>query len=452
MQATALPQAGQSSSIHRIAAASRLILSVVVMFTLICSPVPVLSQSTGRTFYVSQSGSDSNPGTQSAPWQTILKAAANLVAGDTAIIMNGTYTEPEIAFRNSGTPTQGITIRAQNKWGAVISSISSCAPNISVYGSYVIIDGLSLVINPANVYCTPNSASGTGVRAWRDTGGTNVIVRNLKTDNPSGPSGTIRSHGIKSNQHNSLLEDNELAAGLEIIGNDIIVRRNHITGGGQWGNGIVAKGGTTNAQIYNNVIEGGSTLFANGIVLGGQTGGITAPECQNCVAWDNVVIVMPSAYGDALAYQGADQSAFFNNVAINRGIGMSQGITVWLNSNNTWKNNIIYGANTPCTQSLSGSYTIDYNNFFNCTSTPTQANPITGDPQFVNPQSNWEIKSGSPALGSGVLVSFTGFAGAVIDVSKDKQGVIRTVPWSLGIYAGSAATTPPAPPSGLVVN
>ncbi|MBU0756497.1 MAG: right-handed parallel beta-helix repeat-containing protein [Nanoarchaeota archaeon] len=47
--------------------------------------------SSGSTYYVSPSGSDSNPGTESRPWKTIQKAESSMSSGDTAIILPGSY-------------------------------------------------------------------------------------------------------------------------------------------------------------------------------------------------------------------------------------------------------------------------------------------------------------------------------------------------------------------------
>lgn len=44
------------------------------------------------TFYVSPTGSDENPGTREAPWQTLAKANGSLAPGDVAVFLPGTYT------------------------------------------------------------------------------------------------------------------------------------------------------------------------------------------------------------------------------------------------------------------------------------------------------------------------------------------------------------------------
>jgi hypothetical protein len=405
------------------------------------------SPAAGGTFYVSPGGNDANPGTVAAPWRTIRKAASTLVAGDTAILMDGTYTEPEIQFNNSGTATTPITVRAQNKHRAILSSTSSCNPNISAYGSHIIIDGLSLVIDPSNVYCTPNSAAGTGVRCW--DGYVGCIVRNVKTDDPTGPSGKIRSHGVKTNQGNSIVEDNELAAGLETLGGDnIIVRRNYITGGGNWNHGIVTKGGSHNVLVYDNIINAPS-MGGWGILLGGSTNQSIPHtyECYNCLAFNNVIRVAPSFR--TMGFQGANGSAFWNNVAFGGAFGMNDGPSAG-NINNTWKNNILDCQGSNATENLSGTYTIDYNLFFNCTGTPSQVHAIAGNPLFRDPASDYHLQAGSPAIGAGAVGSFLNFSGVPIDFSRDVDGVNRTSPWSLGIYSTNGMAGDATPPSAPI--
>jgi pSer/pThr/pTyr-binding forkhead associated (FHA) protein len=430
----------------------------------------VVAPSYATTYYVDKAGSDSNS-CATAALAALNRTFARLTigshhnstgglhcaraAGDIVIVGNGTYVEAERVFQSPGAVGNPITLRAENKWLAILSSTSSCNPNISVQASYITIDGLSLVINAANVYCTPNSAAGTGIRFWNtgppgSSGYVGGVARNIKTDDPTGPSGKIRSHGIKSNQDNALLEDNELGAGAEILGDNTVVRRNHITGGGNWNNGIVAKGGPKNVQVYDNVIDS-TTINGVGIVLGGLTNNSPTQECWNCVAWNNVVRMGLS--GQSLAFQGCRDCAFFNNVAFGAPFGSTNGF-VSSNVNNTWRNNILTCNGGNALDSTTGTHTIDYNDFFNCTGVPSQAHPITGDPRFVNPQSDWHLSLGSPAIGSGVQVSFIGFNGGVINVSVDADGLPRILPWSLGRYrsVGTTDITPPLPPVGLVVN
>jgi hypothetical protein len=66
----------------------------------------------GSTFYVSTTGDDSNPGTQTAPWRTIQHAADTVRAGATVNVRGGVY-EELVTIKASGNATDGyITFRS----------------------------------------------------------------------------------------------------------------------------------------------------------------------------------------------------------------------------------------------------------------------------------------------------------------------------------------------------
>jgi hypothetical protein len=64
--------------------------ALLLTFVFVMAAAPALA----NTYYVSNTGSDSNPGTQAQPWATLAKANATLVAGDVCRIANGTYADP----------------------------------------------------------------------------------------------------------------------------------------------------------------------------------------------------------------------------------------------------------------------------------------------------------------------------------------------------------------------
>jgi len=64
------------------------------------------------TYYVSTTGSNSNDGSQDHPWLTIQKAADMMTAGDTVIVLEGTY--DRVLTKNSGSEAGGyITFETQ---------------------------------------------------------------------------------------------------------------------------------------------------------------------------------------------------------------------------------------------------------------------------------------------------------------------------------------------------
>lgn len=70
-----------------------------------------------RTYYVSTTGSDSNPGTSAAPFRTITYAYSKVVAGDTILVRPGTYTDYRagwaLVLDKNGTASAPITLRTE---------------------------------------------------------------------------------------------------------------------------------------------------------------------------------------------------------------------------------------------------------------------------------------------------------------------------------------------------
>ncbi len=93
------------------------------------SPATALQSSTN--YYVSPSGNDSNPGTESAPFRTLAKAFSAIKAGNTLYIRAGTYVAPATGwnFTNSGTASQPITVTNYPGERVVLSADSSKSGN-----------------------------------------------------------------------------------------------------------------------------------------------------------------------------------------------------------------------------------------------------------------------------------------------------------------------------------
>lgn len=95
------------------------------------------------TFYVSTTGSDSNPGSQAAPFATVSKAITASSNGDTVVIMDGTYT-----YSTTLTVDKTLTITSQNG-KASTTLVKSFVPNdasalLSIKANGVIITALTL--------------------------------------------------------------------------------------------------------------------------------------------------------------------------------------------------------------------------------------------------------------------------------------------------------------------
>jgi hypothetical protein len=416
------------------------------------SLAPPTPSPAGPTYYVSTSGNDASAGSQSAPWRTIQKAASTLVAGDTAVLLDGTYEEGSVNFNHSGTAANPITIRALNKWQAILGSTSGCNPGFSINASYVTVKGIRFSTSARNVQCSIYTSSNVAIRAWNSiepspsnptTGYVGFVADGIKVDG-----GPARSEGVKSNQDFTIIQNSESGNALEIFNSkNSIMRNNVVTGQDIYGVSLLAKGGVRSAQVYNNVVhntfKGGNAIYLGGyscdLCFYDQT---TKIEAYNSVAYNNVVINESGGAMTGLVFSGSTNSAFFNNVVIGGGVAMllgghNSGFQAPTN-NPTLQNNIfVCNGAAALSGNYAGKLAVNYNNFYGCSGTPSQAQPVTGDPLFVNQASDWHLKPGSPAMNAGAAISFSGYDGIAIDISRDMNSMVRAAPWDLGVYSGS---------------
>jgi Protein of unknown function (DUF1565) len=98
------------------------------------------------TWYVSTTGNDSNQGTQASPFATLIQGAAVAQAGDTVLVMDGTYgntgiVDPTgqgiavVSLQHSGTASAPITFMAQDR-GQVILDAGNTSTSSTCNGAY----------------------------------------------------------------------------------------------------------------------------------------------------------------------------------------------------------------------------------------------------------------------------------------------------------------------------
>lgn len=103
-------------------------------------------------YWVAPSGDDSSPGTLEQPFRTIQRAANAVVAGDTVVVRDGTYTDTTtdtcgyptvVCLHRGGTAAAHVTFRAEHRWGAIVDG-QNARPNgftWSAGAGYVDVDG-----------------------------------------------------------------------------------------------------------------------------------------------------------------------------------------------------------------------------------------------------------------------------------------------------------------------
>ncbi|RJQ56029.1 MAG: hypothetical protein C4521_01550, partial [Actinobacteria bacterium] len=259
--------------------------------------------SSGNTYYVSTSGSDSNSGSLSAPFGTIQKGVNVAEAGDTVYVRGGVYNEGVNIASKSGIrvaryQSEAPILRGPTGNGTAIFQISS--------GSNVIVDGFT--IDEASVY---SNIRGSLIAGMSINGSSNTI-RNC----------TVKQSGSAG-----------LKWGIHLYGTDNVVRDTTVDG--------INRSGTTSVGLYVGL--SGSSRTTNPRIIG-----CTVGNCRN----DSIYVGGTSSSGswtsNLAATGGVVEGCTLYNPIIEDGIMFDQAynqaypFTDW-----TIRNNVIHtcGAN-----------------------------------------------------------------------------------------------------------
>ncbi len=269
--------------------------------------------------YVSPTGSDYNPGTQTAPVKTIARADALASAGSTIHVAAGTYyvsapslSSSGIITRKSGTASARIRFVSDVKWGAKIV-VSGTGITWDSRGSYVDIDGFQITgsgrhgllasgayltfknnfIHDLTVSGGCNGSGGAAIDTYGPVG--NVLIdRNV-----------VRNIGARYIGACNTIQGIYIANANNVVTNNIV--------SGVAMAGIQQWHGATASTIVNN------TSFHNkiGILLGQGDAGTTTGSANNYVA--NNIVYDNVAYGVIEAGLMGGNNRYANNLVARSG-------------------------------------------------------------------------------------------------------------------------------------
>jgi hypothetical protein len=344
---------------------------------------------TTYNLYVATTGSDSNPGTQAAPFRTILKASQVAQPDTTVHVAAGTYVGG-FQTTKSGTATRRIRYVSTTRWGARIipPSSSSRATGWDNRGAYVTIDGFEVdgSINPT---------SGTRWTVGINVGGAGDIVTHCHVHHIYN-SGTVSSSGGAGILLDAWYGYNNMQA----LGNLV----HHVGPSG------------SASTFYHGIYQTATGAIKNNIVYANTGGGIHLWHDAN-----HVTIANNTSFGNRIGYivgggdyvhtsGPADYITVTNNIAFdNTSIGFDE--EGQCGSHNVWSHNLSYQNGTNWRLNFSA-----------------HSNDVTAAPQFVNyvrtGGGNYHLLSNSPAVNKGTTtyapaIDFDGAArpyGAAIDI------------------------------------
>ena len=398
-----------------------------------------LPSSWAISYYVSSSsGNNNNNGTsQTSAFQTLQKGADVAVAGDTVFAMNGTFsssTTTLLKITQSGTASAYITFKALAGHKPKIFISGNVWNAVTINGNYIVIDGIELEGNNANITydqafaAYTNYINGTAGPLGNfntngfSIGGPNtdtrfphhVIIRNcIVHDFPGGGISSIQAD--YTTIENNLVYNNAWymmygGSGISILtpfDSDTVssyknIVRNNICYTNKttipWyserklsdGNGIIID---VNQYPYGGAPGGvqyrGRTLVENNLCVNNGGSGIHSFRANHVDIINNTV------------YQNAIVMTDYGNLFVNDGVD----VNVF--------NNINYAAagkkcNTTSTKNINVNY--GYNTYFNGSVAIQGTNDVVVDPKFVNPSTNFmvgnfKLQATSPAVDQGSNVA-----------------------------------------------
>ena len=307
-----------------------------------------ITATTGLAFYVSTTGSDSNPGTLSSPWRTIQHAANSVQAGDSVYVRGGVYNE-SVNISVSGSAIAGpITFQTYPGEQAIVDGTGLVSPTSGTQGlinivnqSYISIQGLEI-----RNYQT-SSASGTPAGIWVSGSGSNIqIVNNLihnivTTSETTGSAFGIAVYGTAA------------PASLDAVtisGNQVYNLR---TGTSE---SVNVDGNVTNFVIANNVVHDNDNIGIDVIGFEGVSPDPAYDYARNGTIAGNTIYNISAInnpgegnqYDANGIYVGGSQVVIERNLIhdVDIGIEMASEHQGHITSFVTARNNLVYSANS----------------------------------------------------------------------------------------------------------
>ncbi|HEX8407705.1 MAG TPA: right-handed parallel beta-helix repeat-containing protein [Thermoanaerobaculia bacterium] len=429
------------------------------------------SAASAATYYVDDSGSNSNPGTLASPFRTITYGLTFLTnPGDTLWVRGGTYNERAVIWNKHGNSTSPIYVGGYNGElpvidGTGIGNHSTVSINTS---SYVTFDGFKvqnapqtaiLMWNAHNItvkYCTVENAMKAGIHAGGDTvnAAHDIVIRNNTVTN------TVRENVPGSNLTSGWSQAVSCIKATNVIIRDNWVRRNY-------GEGIDCilsdyctiekntvydnKGSNIyldNAQhsivdrnyIYNT---GNSEYFRDGmpspgITVANETYSIQNPS-TNLTITNNIVhrtgvgfVYYNSQYGGGMHYTLIANNTFYKTVNTATGmIYIEDGSTTNVHDTTTIENNIFYqSTGVRYARAPTVGITWRTNNWYNGTSNTHVAGTgdVMADPLLVA-AGGWSATDYKLSSTSTLKT-----AGTTNAATTDHWGTARTASYSIGAH------------------
>ena len=361
--------------------------------------------------YVSPSGNNANGGTSPTDaWQSVAHGVAQLVAGDTLFLMDGTYNEgarpdTSVPVTVRGRADAWIRITAYPGTHPIITSYNSSGMQFEGGAQYVEVSGIEFAGNP-----NPNSGGdwpGAGLVIFNDAHHIRIYNNQVHGYGAGGVVGYGSSHiDVRNNEiwENAKLERNQ-HSGISFYelrdaghADDVNGYSNYVMGNLVYRNeninrdprGQITDGNCVIVDRFNVSGYSGRTLIANNVCIdnGGRSLNIfmsSNVDVFNNTAYHNLRTPEIANTGGEMMTLDANNIRFANNLIFTRP-GLKP-IVSWGSSNVSYTNNMFVGDTNP-----------GYSDADIFVPAGTQ---VVANASIAGTASNFDLVSGSPATNAG---------------------------------------------------
>jgi chitodextrinase len=250
------------------------------------APAPAPAPLPEGARFVSPSGSDSNPGTQSAPWRTLAKAISAARPGDTVVFRAGTYGArgTNTIADTSGSASAPITFR-----GYPDEPKPEILGRLKIAGSYLNFDGFLFNGPTGDVGGNAGCAEHPGESVLVDIGGSNDKITHSEVRNSYGNAGiyVAADSGTGISISHNWIHDN---GGFGVCGQTLVNGQHGIywhRGQGRIYDNVIEHNWTRGVQLYSDAHN--VVVEYNHIVWNGRAGVIQGGSSSDNVVSDNIV-------------------------------------------------------------------------------------------------------------------------------------------------------------------
>jgi hypothetical protein len=376
------------------------------------------TSSGGSTYYVSTTGNDSNPGTQSAPWRTIGKAASTVTsAGSRVVVGAGSYAE-DVALAKSGGAGSPIVFS-----GGGTATVRS----VSLRASHLVLDGF--IVSGATGHCVAIYPALTDLAVENNeiTNCGRDGIRFVRPENTGAAYSTAVT--VRGNRIHGVGKSDTWGNALTVYADGLLVENNDLS---DTPNDAIDMWGPRHAYRHNTIHDISNPYghhndaFQTWVIAGDGASGLPLTELMierntvRNIAGSNAHGIMAEgpghhdwairsnvwhAVGSYGMIFGCCGSPGMLNVLVynNTFVNVTGADTVQYQAGATGKvaNNIFYNSRNPLYISSGSSAAHDYNLSGGSTPRLSEAHAVNADPLFVNNSGNFHLQNGSPAIDGG---------------------------------------------------